>query len=67
MLKSLLPKLILGAPNAFISERQITDNIMVAYEMIHFLRCKKKGKQGYMSIKLDMNKAYDRVKWEYLK
>lgn len=38
------------------------DNIRIVYEILHFLRRKKKGKKEYMSIKLDMSKAYDRVK-----
>lgn len=38
----------------------------MAYELLHLLRTKKKGKRVYMSIKLDMNKAYDCVEWNYL-
>lgn len=45
----------------FLYLRNITDIILVAYEFIHFLRRKNKGKQGFMSIKLDISKAYDRM------
>lgn len=47
-------------------ERQITDNILMTYEIIHFLRRKNRGQQVFMSLKLDMSKAYDRVEWNYL-
>lgn len=41
------------------------DNIVVAQEMIHTFK-KKTGKRGYMAVKTDMKKAYDRVEWSYL-
>lgn len=46
--------------------RQITENILIAYELIHFSKKKNQGKKGFMSIKLDMSKAYDCVEWDYL-
>jgi hypothetical protein len=42
----------------------ITDNAMVGFECMHALRRKVNGKKkGFMSLKLDMSKAYDRVEW----
>ena len=40
--------------------RLINDNIMLAYEIMHSFK-NKKGKMGYMNVKLDMEKAYDRL------
>ena len=47
--------------------RLIIDNTIVAFEMIHRIRNKRKGKIGHMAMKLDISKAYDRVEWSFLK
>jgi hypothetical protein len=64
-------KIILGeavSPNqsALVPGRLISDNTILAYEMSHFMRRNRKGKDVYMTFKLDMSKAYDRVEWSFL-
>ena len=41
----------------------IIDNVLVAFETMHHISKKKKGKVGEMTLKLDISKAYDRVEW----
>ncbi|XP_074342605.1 uncharacterized protein LOC141680216 [Apium graveolens] len=65
-LKKLIDGLISATQIAFIPGRLITDNVMVAHELMHFLNRKSKGKQSWMALKIDMSKTYDRVEWSYL-
>lgn len=66
-MKNMLEKVVSESQSAFIPGRLISDNIMVSYEIMHYLKKKKIGKDGYMALKLDMSKAYDRVEWDFLK
>lgn len=66
-LKDVLPVLIAENQSAFVAGRNITDNFLVAFEVIHHMRHKKKGEDGEIALKLDVSKAYDRVDWSYLK
>lgn len=44
------------------------DNTMAAYEMtLHTMNYGLNGKKAYMTIKLDMSKAYDHVERYFLK
>ncbi|XP_062014504.1 uncharacterized protein LOC133731044 [Rosa rugosa] len=47
--------------------RLITDNILVANEMAHFIHNKREGSEGFMALKLDLSKAYDRMEWVFLR
>ena len=65
-MKIVLPSVILDAKSAFVPGRLITNNTMVAYELLHKMRNRRKGKKGQMTIKLDISKAYDWAEWTFL-
>lgn len=50
---------------AFVEGRTINDNNIVSHELMHYLH-KIKGKKSFMSIKVDLAKAFDRVEWSLL-
>ena len=65
-LKVILPEIISPAQSAFVPGRLICDNTLVVYEILHYMRNKRRGEVGYAAIKLDMSEAYDRMEWSFL-
>ncbi|XP_010424030.1 PREDICTED: uncharacterized protein LOC104709061 [Camelina sativa] len=63
--KRVIGKLIGPAQSNFIPGRLSTDNIVVVQEAVHSMH-RKKGKKGWMLLKLDLEKAYDRIRWNFL-
>ena len=65
-LKNIFPSIIDESQIAFVPSRVIFDNVIVAYETIHTMMTRMKGKIGYLAAKLDISKTYDRIEWFYL-
>ena len=51
---------------SFIANRLIIDNILIAFESLHHMKTNCIGKKGFMTMKLDISKTYDRVEWVFL-
>ena len=47
---------------AFVPNRWINENVALAHEIIHSFKHTRKNK-GFLGIKLDFQKVYDRMEW----
>lgn len=59
--------LITPYQNAFIQGKNISDNILIAHEILDILRRKKGRKNSFGVLKIDISKAYDKVDWNFLR
>uniref|UniRef100_A0A803NBQ8 Reverse transcriptase n=1 Tax=Chenopodium quinoa TaxID=63459 RepID=A0A803NBQ8_CHEQI len=64
-LRWVLPSLVSGSKNAFVPGRLISDNALVDHELLSFTNASKARKHFYAALKLDMNKTYDIVRWDF--
>ncbi|KAL4289808.1 hypothetical protein GQ457_14G017730 [Hibiscus cannabinus] len=64
-LKPFLPNWVSDTQVSFVPGRHITDNIIIAQEVMHSMSIKK-GRNSWMAIKVDLEKAYDRLEWDYI-
>jgi hypothetical protein len=60
-MKAILPRVISDSHSAFVPSRMITNNVIRAFEVLHYLKILGTGKNFQMVAKLDISKAYDRV------
>ncbi|KAL0421322.1 UNVERIFIED_CONTAM: hypothetical protein Slati_3155100 [Sesamum latifolium] len=53
-------------PICFVPGQLISDNVLLAFELNYFLNTKTRGEQGWMTLKLNVSRAYDKVEWSFL-
>ncbi|EEE59033.1 hypothetical protein OsJ_10782 [Oryza sativa Japonica Group] len=66
-LRPILKDIISVTQSAFIPERLITDNALIAFECIHHIQKETSAGKQFCAYKLDLAKAYDRVDWDFLR
>lgn len=65
-IKAILPNIVNEAQNAFLPDRLIIDNVLLAVEAFNYIKKKKHGNNGFVGIKLDISKAYDSLEWDFI-
>lgn len=65
-MRPILSKIVSPNQNSFIAGRGTDVNFMIASEILHSMS-KKKGKKGLFAMKIDLEKAYDRLEWELIR
>jgi hypothetical protein len=65
-LEKILLEIVSEEQVAFVPGRLITDNIIIAYKCLHFLKNNRSQKNSHCALKFDMRNAYDPLEWDYL-
>ena len=64
--RPVLNKLISPCQSAFIPGTWIAENPITVHELLHSFK-RRKVKEGFISLKIDIQKAYDHINWGFLK
>lgn len=62
-LKLLLGELVSPNQGSFVPSWKISDNIIICHEVVH---TPKEERATTMIVKVDLEKAYDRLEWVYI-
>ncbi|WOK93904.1 hypothetical protein Cni_G02605 [Canna indica] len=65
-LQPLMEKIISPNQCAFMQGRLISENILLAHEVMHHLKSKPRNSSNEMALKIDMSSAYDKVEWSFI-
>lgn len=65
-LKWILNHIISPTQSEFVLGRLIAENSLLASKISHSLIKRRRGKKGFLSLKLDISKAYNRIERGYL-
>uniref|UniRef100_A0A2N9H633 CCHC-type domain-containing protein n=1 Tax=Fagus sylvatica TaxID=28930 RepID=A0A2N9H633_FAGSY len=65
-IRPLLDQLVSPYQAAFVPGRRGVDNVIIAQELIHSMS-KKRGASSQFAVKIDLEKAYDRLEWSFIR
>ncbi|GLT26033.1 hypothetical protein SLA2020_011240 [Shorea laevis] len=65
-MKPILDSIVFPCQASFIPRRKGTDNVLILQDLVYSFS-KRKGKNGDMIVKLDSEKAYDRIEWSFIR
>ncbi|KAK6115594.1 hypothetical protein DH2020_007863 [Rehmannia glutinosa] len=65
-LQKVILHLISSTQSEFVPGRSIIDNVQIAFEILHSMKRKLKGKIGDVALKINISKAYDSMNWSFL-
>jgi hypothetical protein len=65
-IKQILPHIVHDNQSAFLPGRLITDNSLIVFETLNYIKKPRKKNFGYVAIKLDIAKAYDSLEWHFI-
>ncbi|XP_028755351.1 uncharacterized protein LOC114714752 [Neltuma alba] len=65
-LRVVLDSCISEHQRAFVPNRLIQDNSIIVHEAFYYLKNKNFGDKFELALKMDMNKAYDRLEWNFI-
>ena len=64
-MKAIMSSMVVSNQSIFVPLRQIADNVVIYKEVLHSMRTKKSC-VGFMIIKIDLEKAYNRLSWRFI-
>ena len=65
-LKPYLNDVVHPLQGSFVPGRKVSDNVILVQEIIHSMTLSR-SKIGIMAIKIDLEKAYDRLEWSFIR
>ena len=65
-LRPFLSGIVFPFQSASVPGRKRIDNVIIVQELIHTIS-RKRGSVGNMAIKIDLEKAYDKLEWSFIR
>ncbi|KAF7843911.1 uncharacterized protein G2W53_000816 [Senna tora] len=65
-MQAIMERVIAPNQNGFVKGRAISDSILLASELMTFVHKARKVKTKWCAFKLDIQKAYDKLSWDFL-